>query len=294
MSQTPLNNAELILNPDGSVYHLNLLPADIGEIVFFVGDPNRVPTVSKYFDNIEVQKAKREFVTHTGTLNGRRLTVISTGIGPDNIDIVWNELDALVNIDLNTRAVRSDLRSLKVIRLGTSGSLQLSAPTDSMVVSTQAIGLDGMMHFYRGHRSDLNLVNAFKSQVFSDADNFPVQPYSAPGDTELVSLFDDNFHKGITVTCNGFYGPQGRQLRLQPALEGFIDKLSAFEFNGSRLTNFEMETAAIYGLGNLLGHQCCSVNAIIANRVDGSFSADPYGLIDRMIESVLEIVTKNY
>lgn len=288
---SPLPASELVLNPDGSVYHLALHPEQVGDIIFTAGDPDRVAHISRHFDRIDHRVQKREFVTHTGELNGRRVTALSTGIGTDNIDIVLNELDALVNIDLTTRTIREQLKSLQIIRLGTSGGLQPELGVDSFVVSTHGIGLDNLMHYYvmdwneeeRGIQEALTAHLGFGEQ--------PVRPYVAQGSSLLLEKLAPHFAAGMTVTCSGFYGPQGRQLRGTPRYADLLDKLPQFEYAGHRITNFEMETSGIYGLGRMLGHECLSVNTIIANRVLQQFSGDPHGAVDRMIARVLELAT---
>lgn len=275
-------NSELILNSDGSVYHLNLRPTDIADTIIFVGDPERVPKISKYFDSIEIKKQNREFVTHTGTLKNKKITVIATGIGTDNIDIVLNELDALVNINLETRTVHSKLKSLNIIRIGTSGALQADIPIDSFVVSEYAIGLDGLLHFYEFIQDDDININKTVEDIAS------VQCYTAKASNKLLDLLADDIRKGITLTASGFYAPQGRKLRLSPKNPNFIDDLSAQIFaENKKITNFEMETSAIYGLGKMLGHHCISFNAILANRVLGQFSDKHEATVDNLIVKIL-------
>lgn len=279
--------SELILNADGSVYHLSLLPEDIATTILTVGDPDRVERVSKHFDSIEVSKHKREFVTHTGTLNGKRLTVISTGIGTDNIDIVVNELDALVNIDLEKREPRASSVSLEIIRIGTSGALHADIALDSIVVSKYGLGLDGLMTFY-------NSPEVYWPQgllEFCGSLGPPAQQiYIAPASLQLDARCPSSWQRGITVTCPGFYAPQGRQLRARPAFPGLLDKLRAYD-EELRITNFEMETAGIYGLGGMLGHDCISLNAIVANRATGEFSKTPHNTVDRLIMQTLDLLT---
>jgi uridine phosphorylase len=281
-------SSELILNPDGSVYHLNLRPEDIARDIIFVGDQNRVEKITQFFDSIEFSTQKREFKTQTGWYKGRRMTVISTGIGPDNIDIVLNELDALVNIDLETRKPKLGLTSLNIIRIGTSGSLQADIPVDSIVMSTYGLGLDNMLRSYQPDKiCDVSIEDAFISHT--NWDSRKGRPYAVAGSQLLAKLIDsDEIHKGLTATSGGFYGPQGRVLRLDlqdPDLNGKMDN---FEYKGLRITNLEMETAAIYGLAALLGHQALSMNAIIANRASGTFSTDPYFAVDRLIQYTLD------
>jgi uridine phosphorylase len=283
--------SELIINARGAIYHLGILPEELADTVITVGDPDRVAEVSRHFDHIECKLQHREFVTHTGNLRGKRLSVISTGIGPDNIDIVMNELDALVNIDFRTRQVREHRRSLRIIRLGTSGSLQADIPVDSFVASTYGIGMDNLMHYYRTeHQEDeRQILQAFITQT--QLQSHLSQPYVFAGSTALLKEFTHGIFHGITVTCPGFYGPQGRVLRLGLALPELNQRLTGFSFGNHRITNFEMETAAIYGLGRLLGHQTLSLSAIVANRVDMTFSADAGATIDKLIRTALGVLT---
>ena len=285
-----LRESELIINPDGSIYHLKLRPEQIADTILTVGDPGRVGRVSRHFDTIEHKLEKREFHTHTGTLNGRRLTVLSTGIGPDNIDIVLNELDALVNIDLETREVRKEHRQLRIIRVGTCGCLQPDIPVDAFVSSAYGLGLDNLFDFYEYHP------NLGEAELFDELQDFllhagalPVRPYFFEGAPDLRRRLSANMHTGITLTCPGFYGPQGRQLRLRSRLQlDLIETMSNFESHGLKLLNFEMETSAIFGLARLLGHQAASCNVVLANRRDRTFSPNPQAAIDRLIEEVLE------
>ncbi|CAM3976847.1 nucleoside phosphorylase [Flavobacterium cucumis] len=275
--------SELILNPDGSVYHINLKPGQIANDIIFVGDQNRVEKITKHFDAIEFTTQKREFKTQTGTYKGKRMTVMSTGIGPDNIDIVMNELDALVNVDLATRTVKKELISLNIVRIGTSGSLQADIPCDSFVMSQYGLGLDNMLRSYLiDEVSETEMEEAFIQQTNWDMKKG--RPYVIAGSKTLEQrLESDKIFKGFTGTAGGFYGPQGRVVRLgiqDPELNAKMDR---FNFNGTRMTNLEMETGAIYGLGKLLGHNCLSLNAIIANRATGTFSEDPYKAVDELI-----------
>lgn len=280
--------SELILNPDGSVYHLNLLPQDIASDIIFVGDQDRVTKITKYFDSIEVTKQKREFKTQTGTYKGKRISVMSTGIGPDNIDIVVNELDALVNIDLKTRTVKDKLSSLNIVRLGTSGALQPDIPVDSIVMSTHGLGLDNMLRSYElDPVSQTDIEDAFISHT--NWDSRKGRPYVISGSIELQNrLYSSSIFKGITATAGGFYGPQGRVLRLAIQDAELNSKMDNFTFNEHRISNFEMETAAIYGLSKLLGHNALSMNAIIANRALGTFSEDPYIAVENLILYALD------
>ncbi len=285
----PFAASELILNPNGSVYHLNLLPEQIANTIFFVGDPDRVPKVSKYFDRIEHKVQKREFITHTGELGGKRITVMSTGIGPDNIDIVMNELDALVNIDLKTRTIKDTHTTLDIVRIGTSGSLAAGIAIDSFVVSTIGIGLDNLLYYYgypANPREEL-LRQAFTS--FAASIDTDLQPIVTEANDELVKQYSNCMRRGITLTCPGFYGPQGRRLRLGSIIQQrFFDSIGQFSFEGQRVTNFEMETSAILGLARMLGHRATACNGIIANRITGEFSEDPKDTEERLIEQVLE------
>ncbi len=287
----PIAQSELIINPDGSIYHLNLLPEDIASTVIFVGDPARVARVSKYFDTVDIKKSRREFVTHTGTYRGKRITVISTGIGPDNIDIVMNELDALVNIDFKTRTLKEKLTSLDIVRVGTSGSLQADIPVDNIVLSQYAIGFDGMLHAYQcEHILEAELEDAFiKHTGWSDRKS---RPYLVKNSHTLETrLKSDRTFLGITATAIGFYGPQGRVLRLALQDPDLNRKIDCFSYNGMRITNLEMESAAIYGLSKLLGHHACSLNAIIANRANRTFSKTPGEAVENLIQYTLNKLT---
>lgn len=282
-----IEESELIINPDGSIYHLNILPEDIATTIITVGDPDRVSSVSKYFDTIEVKKAKREFVTHTGMLRGKRISVISTGIGTDNIDIVFNELDALVNVDFASRTVKEDFTSLDIIRIGTSGSIQTDIPVDSFLISEYAIGFDSLLHFYESdHVLDSELSEAFVQQTnWSPRKS---EPYVVKGNHDLVDqLASEKTILGFTATNVGFYGPQSRKIRLNVQDEQLNDKLATFNHNNKKITNLEMETAGIYGLANLLGHRSVSMNAIIANRPLGQFSNTPKETVDELIQYTL-------
>lgn len=281
--------SELIINPRGAVYHLDLRPEEIAGTVITVGDPDRVKEVSKHFDTIEVKRQHREFISHTGLVGKKRLTVLSSGIGPDNIDIVINELDALVNIDFSTREIRKDLRSLNIIRIGTSGSLQADIPVDSFVASTHGLGVDNLLNFYRHEQNEQEkeLLQSFitHTQIHSQIGN----PYISSGAASLLKHFVTDFHQGITVTCPGFYGPQGRVLRLGVSNPNLINRLTDFRFGQHRITNFEMETSAIYGLGKLLGHHCLAINAIVANRVQKEFSKDGQATVEKLIKRFIGI-----
>jgi uridine phosphorylase len=288
-----LSASELILNPDHSIYHLNLLPEDIAHTVITVGDPERVPRVSRYFDFVELRKQKREFTTHTGQLNGKRISVISTGIGTDNIDIVLNELDALVNLDFQTKTIKARKTSLDVIRIGTSGALQVHIPVDSFLMSEYAIGLDSLLHFYKSeHIQYQEIQQAFIAHTkWATAKSLP---YVVKYDSELAQkLVSDRIQLGFTVTNVGFYGPQGRTLRLENEDNELVDKIAHFNFKGMQISNMEMETSGIYGLCKLLGHRAVSLNCILANRITGEFSKSPNKAIDTLIEYTLEKLTSS-
>ncbi len=283
-----IKSSELILNPDGSVYHLNLKPENIAHDIIFVGDPDRVEKITQFFDSIEFSIQKREFKTQTGIYKGKRLTVLSTGIGPDNIDIVLNELDALVNIDLNTRQPKEQLTSLNIIRIGTSGSIQADIPVDSFVLSKFGIGLDNMLRSYRVDGvTHTDMEDAFMTHTQWDV--CKGRPYAiACSETLEKRIESKQMYKGITATIGGFYVPQGRVLRLPIQDSGLNTKMDNFQFKGNRITNLEMETTAIYGLSALLGHNALSLNAIIANRASGTFSEDPTKAVDELIAYTLD------
>lgn len=287
----PIAESELIINKRGAIYHLDLRPEELASNVITVGDPGRVEKISQYFDNIETTQQHREFITHTGTLGGKRISVVSTGIGPDNVDIVLNELDALANINFETRTINPELKQLNIIRIGTSGSLQADIPINSFVASTHGLGLDNLMNFYKREENDeeKELKQAFVTQTQLHS---VFNPYIASGSMNLLKHFTDGYHQGITVTCPGFYGPQGRVLRLSISNPHLIDRLSDFSYGPHRISNFEMETSAIYGLGHVLGHHCLALNAIIANRVNKDFSKDADGLIVKLIKKSLEIIVE--
>ena len=283
--------SELIINDRGAVYHLNCRPEEIAQTIITVGDPDRVGEVSKHFDKIEYQNNHREFVTHTGYLGKKRISCISTGIGPDNIDIVLNELDALVNIDFETRLIKEKLTCLNIIRFGTSGSLQKDIPVNSFVASTHGLGLDNLMHFYRqeNNEEELQLIQAFNTHTQLSSGN--VVPYINMASGAIIKHFTNNYQQGITVTCPGFYGPQGRILRLGLGYPSLIDNLTNFQFGNYRITNFEMETSAIYGLGYALGHHCLSLSAIVANRISKEFSKDGALAVENLIKQSLEVIS---
>ena len=283
-----IKESELILNPDGSVYHLNLKPEHIADTILFVGDQDRVEKITKHFDDIEFSIQKREFKTQTGTYKGKRITVISTGIGPDNIDIVLNELDALVNIDLENRTLKEHPKSLKIVRIGTSGSLQPDIPVNSFLISTHGLDLNGMLHFYKID----GITNPLLEEAFikhTQWSSNKAKPIVINNSNKLEKLFEsDQIFKGITATAGGFYGPQGRVLRLPIEDPGLNNKMDSFNYKDLRVTNLEMETSAIYGLSKLLGHQALSFNAIIANRANGTFSENPGMVVEKLIKYTLD------
>ncbi len=287
-----IGESELILTPEGRVYHINLKPEDLADTVITVGDQDRVKEVSKYFDSIEFETQHREFVTHTGYIGKKRITVLSSGIGPDNIDIVMNELDACVNIDFESRTIKNEKKSLHIIRMGTCGSLQENIPVDSLIASSHGIGLDNVLHYYTPQytQHELDMCNAFTKHV--GLENKSVVPYAVKGSSDLLNHFANGYHHGITVTCPGFYAPQGRVVRAQLQFPELVNKLSSFAFEAHRITNFEMETSAIFGLGKIFNHLCLSVNTVVANRISKTFSKDGKAGVENMIQKSLEIIAK--
>lgn len=283
--------SELIINDRGAIYHVNCRPEEIANTIITVGDPDRVKEVSKHFDSIEFKNNHREFVTHTGYLGKKRVSVTSTGIGPDNIDIVLNELDALVNIDFETRTIKEQLTSLNIIRVGTSGSLQQEIPVDSFVASTHGLGLDNLLNFYThdSNEEEKQLLQAFDTHT--QLHQGISSPYITGAGVSLLKEFVDGFHHGITVTCPGFYGPQGRVLRMGLTHPQLIDRLTSFSFGNHRVSNFEMETSAIYGMGKILGHHCLSLSAIVANRISKEFSKDGGAAVEKLIVKTLENIS---
>lgn len=293
MQPESIKSSELILTPEGKIYHLNLAPSELAPTVITVGDPGRVEMVSKYFDSIEVKAEHREFKTHTGNFKGKRISVISTGIGPDNIDIVFNELDALVNIDFENRTIKKKLTSLDIIRIGTSGSLTDEIEVDSFLISAIGIGLDNVMHYYNDIDTifERDFAQKFIDHTQWNPDNSV--PYAVKADKCLLEkLSSDKTFKGITITNVGFYGPQGRVLRARLRDENLNEKLTSFRINKKKITNMEMETATMYGMSELLGHSAISMNAIIANRATGSFSKNSYKTIDELIQYTLEKIVQ--
>jgi uridine phosphorylase len=282
--------SELIINKRGAIYHLDLRPEEIADTIITVGDPFRVEKVSRHFDSIEHQSHHREFITHTGYIGSSRISVVSTGIGPDNIDIVMNELDALVNIDFEQRMPADERKTLKIVRIGTSGSLQADIPVDSFVASTHGLGLDNLMHYYPFVNNDEEsaILQSFRNQVHLNPNLSSPYVFGAGG--ILLAKLAEDCHVGITATCPGFYGPQGRNLRMGLSMPSLNTELTAFRLGNHRITNFEMETAALYGLSRCMGHQAMSMSAIVANRIAGQFSADADQVVDKLIRHVLERV----
>ena len=283
-----MKNSELILNPDGSIYHLNLTPDNIANDIIFVGDQDRVDKVTQYFDTIDFSFQKREFKTTTGTYKGKRLSVISTGIGPDNIDIVLNELDALVNIDLKNKTLKKNHTALNIVRIGTSGSIQKDIPVDSFLMNTFALDINGMLRSYElNHINHPELEDAFVAHTkWDEKKAYPIIISNSKLLEDKIS--SDKIYKGMTATAGGFYGPQGRILRLPIQDPDLNQKIDSFDYKGIRITNLEMETSAIYGLSKLLGHHACSINAILANRANGEFSKNPELVVNNLIQYTLE------
>lgn len=292
MHQRTIAESELIITPRGTIYHLDLGPEHLADTVITVGDPGRVKEVTKYFDRIEHKAHHREFITHTGYVGKKRISVISTGIGTGNIDIVLNELDVLANIDLATRQVNPNRHALNIIRLGSSGALQADVPVDSLVVSSHGIGLDNIMHYYNFSNSDNERYILDNFEQHTGMNGKVILPYIAEASISLRKHFGAGYIHGITITCPGFYGPQGRLLRGPLAFPHLLDALNTFQCGNDRITNFEMETSAIYGLGKLLGHNCLSISAIVANRVQKTFSKDGAKAIDEMIKHSLTIIER--
>lgn len=283
--------SELILNKDGSIYHLALFPGDIADTIITVGDPERVAQVSQFFDRIELKKQHREFITHTGTIGNKRITALSTGMGIGNIDIVMTELDALINIDLKTRIINPSPKKLKIIRAGTSGGAQAGIPVDSLVVTKYAIGLDTMVNYYQKQNSpDEAALQANFNKHFANL-SILQNNYVGTCDNNLFELLAPNHFSGITVTAGGFFGPQGRMIRANMLIANFVELMRTFSWQQWRVTNFEMETAAIYAMANILGHEACSVSAIIANRVTHQYSNKPKETVEAMIQFILDKVT---
>ena len=282
--------SELIINDRGAIYHLNVRPEEIADTIITVGDPERVASVSKYFDRVEHKLAHREFITHTCYIGKKRISVLSTGIGPDNIDIALNEIDALANINFDSRTINDQKKSVSIIRMGTCGSLQGEVGVNELVAGTHGLGIDNVLHFYtqENNEEEKAILAAFDEHTKISAHK--IQPYIASASASLLKHFTEGYSHGITVTCPGFYGPQGRILRLPLKMPNLVDQMTSFRYGQHRIANFEMETSAIYGLCNLLGHQCLSINVIIANRVKKEYSKDMGKAVDHMIQKSLGII----
>ncbi len=292
MNTREIEPSELIINPDGSIYHLHLRPEHIADNIILVGDPGRVEMVSSYFSKIEYKISNREFYTHTGYFNNKKITVLSTGIGTDNIDIVVNELDALVNIDLEKRQVKSSHKTLNLVRLGTSGGLQLDVLVDSFLVSQSSIGFDGLLNYYKGRNEicDLKFEQAFMK--FMNWNPLLPKPYVIDCSKMLLEKLGNGFKKGVNISASGFFGPQGRVLRLPIADPEINDKIEKFSFEGKKITNYEMESSALYGLSKLLGHNALTICTIIANRVSKTFSKDYHPIVKKLVEHTLQKLTE--
>jgi uridine phosphorylase len=286
-----MKEADLILNPDGSIYHLQLRPEDIPDLILLSGDPGRISKISDHFDHVEFRKQNREFISHAGTLRGKRLLALSTGIGPDNIDIVMNELDALANINLNIKEPAAQHRSLTIVRIGTSGTVHADIPVGTMVTSSHGMGMDGSLHYYRRlvDVTDHDLTREFIRQTNWPA--FLPMPYIIPGTPALIQKLSARGILGLTVTASGFYGPQGRELRLRSSFPGMLDALAKFSYKNHRIVNFEMETSSIYGLGAMLGHQVASICVLLANRATGEYTRTKNEDEEKLISYVLEKMT---
>lgn len=284
-------SSEIILNADGSIYHLHLLPEQLADTVITVGDPDRVPMVSKYFDSITDKTQKREFITHTGFIGNKRISVISTGIGPDNIDIVFNELHLLKNYDFLNKQFNAVHKQLTIVRFGTSGCIQPDIPVDSLLASEIGIGLDNVIYFYNftNTAEEVNLLAKFNLHCNFDTN---INPYLFKADNDLISKLDDNFTKGFTLTAPGFYAPQGRSLGYTLSHPEFYKQIQNFSAENLRITNIEMETATMYGLAKTLNHKCLSLNVLLANRALGTFSKDPIKATDNLIQKGLNYITK--
>lgn len=286
-----IGDTELLLTDRGTIYHLDMYPEQLADIIITVGDPARVKEVSKYFDKITSQTAHREFIAHTGILGNKQITVVSTGIGPDNIDIVLNELDALANIDFATKKVKEQHRTLNIIRLGTCGGLQPNIPVDKVIASTYAIGMDNLLHYYRytQNTEEAYILNEFVQHTKLNNNKY-ITPYITEASRALSNHFLKDTFNGITVTCPGFFGPQSRILRAPLALPNLLDALSTFNSRDLTITNFEMETAALYGLGKILGHRCLSLSVVINNRTNNTVSKNIQSAIDQMIQKALSVI----
>ena len=289
MNTKPIPGSQLVFNNKGAIYHLNLFPEMLADNIILVGDPDRVAMVSQHFDTIEYKRQNRELVTHTGTYKGKRITALSTGMGTDNIDIVVNELDAVANIDFKTRTPKTEHRTLNMVRLGTCGALQPEIGVeDSYVASRYAIGLDGLAYFYKEHNEVINkeMTDAFIRDMKYPTD-LP-KPYLVESSKELFDRLTAGYHQGITATSPGFYGPQGRSLRLELTYPQINPDIEKFNYNGWKVCNFEMESSALFSLGKMLGHNCLTICVAIANRVTEKFSADYHPYVEKLIENTLE------
>lgn len=291
MKQEPIASSELIINSDGSIFHLHLRPEQLADKIILVGDPGRVPLVASHFETKECDVESREFRTITGTYQGKRITVVSTGIGCDNIDIVVNELDALANIDFETRTIRPELRQLQLVRIGTCGGLQPYTPEGTYIASARSIGFDGLLNFYarRDEVCDLAYEQAFIQHMGWKGNQCIAHPYVAKADAELIDRVAANdMMRGVTIACGGFYGPQGRQLRLKLADPEANHKIENFEYEGTQVTNFEMESSALAGLASLMGHKAMTCCMVIANRREGKANPNYKNSIDGLIKLVLD------
>ena len=283
----PIPASQLVLNNEGTIYHLNLHPDQLADNVIMVGDPGRVDMIASFFDKIEVERQNRELVTRTGWFNGKRITVLSTGMGTDNLDIVMNELDALANIDLKTRMPKETHRSLNLIRIGTCGALQPDIEPGNNVATRYAIGLDGLLYFYEKHKevNEIAMRDAFINQM--DYPNDLPMPYVVEGSKVLFDKLAEGYYQGVTATAPGFYGPQGRTLRMHLTYPENNSKIENFEYQGWRVCNFEMESSALYGLGKMMGHNCLTVCVVIANRVTEKFTTDYHPYVRKLVENTL-------
>jgi uridine phosphorylase len=289
---TDMKESDLILNNDGSVYHLKLKPEEIPDLILISGDPARITMISDHFEQVEFRRQNREFASHLGRYNGRQILALSTGIGPDNIDIVMNELDALANIDLQTRTPLENHRTLNIIRIGTSGTIHADIPIGTQVISSHGLGMDGSLHYYRALEEvmDKELTEEFVRQTAWPS--FLPIPYIIPGTPELVRKLSAGGITGITATAGGFYGPQGRVLRLQTAFPDMLERMARFSYKNYRIINFEMETSSLYGLGNMLGHKVASICVLLANRATGEYTRTIKDDEQNLITFVLDVITK--
>lgn len=282
-----MKKTELIINPDGSVFHLHLLPGDIAEKIIIVGDPGRVDMIAEMLDTVRVRKSNREFSTVTGTFHDTEFTIISSGIGTDNIDILLNELDALANIDLTTGMAVEEPRSLTLVRIGTTGGLQADLPAGSFIATAKAVGFDGVLHFYEGYEWCLDHMLADALATHLEWPDLLAYPYAVDADSSLLENLASDITRGITISTPGFYAPQGRRLRLEPFDSELNDNITSFRFKGQRITNYEMESSAIYGLSKLMNHKALTICVIIANRVSGEFLDDYKPSVKKLAEHVL-------